>query len=169
MFDSETGRQLRRIALKGNLVRLAFSPDGKRIVATDRDVAVRMYSTETGKPVWSREIPPAKNAESYTSAVAYSPDGKTIAAGAPVGPDESIYLLDAATGDVAGKLVGHGWKRPWALAFTSDSKIALLRGLGRPWSGGGTCPPASLASPHAGRRDGDGRLRGVARRPHAGR
>ena len=119
-----------------------LAQNGKRIVATERDVAVRMYSTETGKPVWSREIPPAKNAESYTSAVAFSPDGKTIAAGAPVGPDESIYLLDAATGDVAGKLSGHGWK-PWALAFTSDSKMLYSAG----WDGvvrrHGTCRSAS--------------------------
>jgi len=130
LFDSETGRQLRRITLKSALVRLAFSPDGKRIVTTERDVAVRQYATESDARVWSREIEPVKNAECYTSAVAYSPDAKTIAAGAPIGPDNSIYLLDAATGNVVGKLLGHTWK-PWGLAFTADSKMLYSSG----WDG----------------------------------
>ena len=101
LFDPDAGRELRRIALKDNLVRLAFSPDSKKIVATERDVAVRLYATESGRRIWSREIEPAKNAESYTCAVAYSPDGKTIAVCAPIGPDEAIYLLDAEKGDIA--------------------------------------------------------------------
>ncbi len=154
LFDTESGRQTRQIALKANLVRLAFSPDGKRIVATERDVAVRMYSSETGKRLWSweipsvknaerytgrfdflwgrliAEVPPVKNAEWYTSAVAYSLDGKTIAAAALVAPDASIYLLDAETGEVAAKLAVHGWE-PWALAFTSDSKMLYSAG----WDG----------------------------------
>ena len=141
LFDSETGRQLRRIELKSNLVRLAFSPDGRRIVATERDVAVRMYATETGKRIWSREIPPVKNAECYTSAVAYSPDGRMIAAGAPIGPDESIYLLDAATGDAAGKLVGHGWK-PWAQPSRRTARCFTPR-AGTAWFDAGTCRPES--------------------------
>ena len=127
LFDLDTGRQLRRIALKGNLVRLAFSPDGERIASTEHEVAVRLYEAKSGKQVWSRELQPAKNAENYTSAVAYSPDGKIIAAGTPVGPDNDIYLLDAATGDIVGKLSGHTWK-PWALAFTADGKMLYSAG-----------------------------------------
>ena len=130
LFDPDTSRELRRVTLKDNLVRLAFSPDSKKIVATERDVAVRLYATESGRRIWSREIEPAKNAESYTCAVAYSPDGKTIAVCAPIGPDEAIYLLDAEKGDILGKLSGSSWK-PWGLAFTADSKMLYSSG----WDG----------------------------------
>ncbi len=115
LFDAETGKELRRIKLKSRLVRFAFSPDGRRIVTTERDVAARMYDVDSGATIWSTEIPPAKNAESYLSAVAYCPDDNVIAVGAPIGADESIRLLDARTGTEVGKLVGHAWK-PWALA-----------------------------------------------------
>lgn len=127
LFDVTTGTEVRKIGLTSRLVRLAFSPDGKRIVGTERDVAARMYSVDTGDRIWERVIPPKRNSENYLSAVAFSPDGKTIAVGAPLGNDEWIYLLDAETGEESGKLVGHAWK-PWALAFTADSKMLYSSG-----------------------------------------
>lgn len=130
LFDSETGQELRRFKLKSRLVRLAFSPDGKRIVTTERDIAVRLYAIDSGKQIWSFEIKPTTTAESYTSAVAYSPDAKLIAACAPIGSDYDIYLLDAATGKAVGRLSGHTWK-PWALAFTADSTMLYSSG----WDG----------------------------------
>jgi WD40 repeat protein len=130
LFDVKTGMELRQIKLKSRLVRLAFSPDSKRIVGTERDVAARMYSVDTGDRIWERVIPPKPNSENYTSAVAFSPDGKTIAVGAPLGNDELIYLLDPETGEELDKLVGHAWK-PWALAFTADSKMLYSSG----WDG----------------------------------
>lgn len=127
LFDVKTGMELRRIKLTSRLVRLAFSPDGKRIVSTERDVAARMYSVDTGDRIWERVIPPKRNSENYTSAVAFSPDARTIAVGAPLGDDELIYLLDAETGKELDKLVGHAWK-PWALAFTADSRMLYSSG-----------------------------------------
>lgn len=128
LCDAESGKDLRRITLKSKLVRFAFSPDGRRIVTTERDVAARMYDVESGAVIWSTEIPPAVRAESYLSAVAFCPDPNVIAVGAPIGADESIRLLDARTGKEVGKLMGHTWK-PWALA--AGSKVLYSSG----WDG----------------------------------
>jgi len=128
--DAETGAELRRIKLTSRLVRFAFSPDSRRIVATERDVAVRQYAVDSGEQFWSYVIEPDTTAESYTCAVAYSPDGKIVAACAPVGSNNEIRLLDAETGREVGKLVGHTWK-PWALAFAADSNLLYSSG----WDG----------------------------------
>jgi WD40 repeat protein len=127
LLDSQTGEELRRIELGCWLVRLAFTPDGKQICATERDCAVRLYDVETGKELWSHVVELRDPYENYTSAVAISPDGKIVAACAT---DCRIYLLDAATGQELGTLKGHHWY-PWALVFTADSKMLYSSG----WDG----------------------------------
>ena len=130
LYDAVTGKAVRRIKLTSRLVRLAFSPDSKQIVATERDIAARLYEVASGKEVWSYKIEPNTNAESYMCGVAYSPDAKLIAACTPVGSNYDIRLLDAKSGKEVGKLSGHVWK-PWTLAFTSDSKVLISSG----WDG----------------------------------
>lgn len=127
IYDASTGEQRHVIKLKEKLVRLAFSPDGKQIVATERDSAVRLYDVESATSTWSHVVPLNNPFENYTSCVAFSPDGKTIAAGAT---DHQIYLLDPSTGDETGRLTGTHWY-PWTVAFTADSKILYSAG----WDG----------------------------------
>jgi WD40 repeat protein len=127
LVDSENGKELRRIALSNRLVRLAFSPDGKRIAATERDNAVRLYSVETGLPIWSHIVKLTNIYENYTSGVAFSPDGKLVALGAT---DHHIYFCDAATGEEIARLAGHHWY-PWELAFTADGRLLYSGG----WDG----------------------------------
>lgn len=127
LCDVPTGRELKRIDLGAKLVRLAFSPDGTQIAATERDNAVRLYDAASGERLWSHVIKLTNPFENYTSAIAFSPDGKTIAAGAT---DHRIYLLDPATGEQVERLVGHTWY-PWALAFSTDSKLLYSSG----WDG----------------------------------
>ena len=134
--------------MTGYLVRLAFSPDNKQVAVTERDSAVRVYDTATGKRLHSWTVKLNNPFENYTSAVAYSPDGKLIAAGAT---DHVIYLWDAATGKEAGQLKGTGWY-PWGLAFTADSKTLFSTGwdgVVRRWDVAGAsncrCPTAACA------------------------
>lgn len=127
LIESTTGRELRRIALKARLVRLAFSPDGKQIAATERDSAVRLYDVDSAQEIWSHVVPLNNPYENYTSAVAFSPDGKIVAVCAT---DYRIYLIDPATGEEIAALAGHVWY-PWALAFTADSKMLYSSG----WDG----------------------------------
>jgi WD40 repeat protein len=127
LVDAKTGDEIRRIELHARLVRMEFSPDGKRIAATERDNAVRMYDCESGKEAWSQIVQLTNPFENYTSAIAISPDGKIVAAGAT---DKCIYLFDSKDGEAIGRLVGHT-EYPWALAFTVDSKMLYSSG----WDG----------------------------------
>jgi WD40 repeat protein len=133
LVDATTGAELRRIALSEKVVRLAFSPDGKRIAATERnppktpDAAVRLYDVDTGQPVWSHIVKLDNPYENYTSAIAFAPDGISLAAGAT---DNKIYLLDAATGDEQAALAGTNWY-PWALTYTRDGATLYSSG----WDG----------------------------------
>ena len=79
LYEAETGRELRKVALASRLVRLAFSPDGKQLATTERDNAVRLYDVETGNRAWSHVVKLTNIYENYTSAVAFSPDGKILA------------------------------------------------------------------------------------------
>lgn len=122
--DADSGRELNTIKLTSKLVRMDFAPDGKQIVATERDSAVRLYDLESRESQWSHIVKLTNPFENYTSGVVFSPDGKTIAAGAT---DNRIHLIDARTGEEAGTLIGHHWY-PWTLAFSSDSKTLYSSG-----------------------------------------
>ncbi len=124
LCDAETGRDLRNVALAARLVRLAFSPNGKQLATTERDSAVRLYDIDTGKRVWSHVVKLTNPYENYTSAVAFSPDGNILAAGAT---DNRIHLVNPLTGDENAQLTGHHWY-PWALAFTANSKMLYSSG-----------------------------------------
>ncbi len=133
LFDADTGRHLRTLALASRVVRMAFSPDSKALATTERDSAVRLYDTESGDRAWSHVVKLTEIYENYTSAIAFSPDGKTVAVCAT---DNCIYLLNASTGEEIARLRGHHWY-PWALAFSSNSKLLYSSGgggLGRVYS-----------------------------------
>jgi len=127
LLDAETGNELRRLVLNAKLVRLAFSPDGATITATERDNAVRLYEVATGNRVWSHVMKLTNPYENYTSAIAFAPDGRSIAVCAT---DNRIHLLEATTGDETASLAGHNWY-PWHLASTADGKMLYSAG----WDG----------------------------------
>ncbi len=130
LFEATTGEEVRIINGTDRIVRMAFSPDSKRLAATERDISARLYDVQTGEELWEFTIVPPNAAESYTSDIAFRPDGKQIAVGAPIGSDNRIRLLDAASGKETGDLTGSQWK-PWTLQYQADSTI--LYGSG--WDG----------------------------------
>ncbi len=125
--DAATGNLIRECAGTAQIVRMEFSPDSQRIATTERDIAARLYEVSSGKQLWELILPPAGKAESYTSAVAFRPDGQQIAVGASLGSDETIRLLDSGSGTETGRLTGSAWK-PWTLNYTADSKSIFASG-----------------------------------------
>jgi WD40 repeat protein/beta-lactamase regulating signal transducer with metallopeptidase domain len=68
--------------------RLAFSPDGRALVARGPDHTIRVWDVPAGKEIGRR-----KGHEGQVETVAFAPDGKTLASG---GADTTILLWDAA-------------------------------------------------------------------------
>jgi RNA polymerase sigma factor (sigma-70 family) len=118
LCDPATGTERRRIELAARLVRLAFTPDGRYLAATERDNAVRVYEIATGRRVHAWTVALTNPYENGTLAVAVSPDGRTVAAGAT---DALIRHWDLTSGQESGVLRGHGWYVT-GLAFAPDGR-----------------------------------------------
>jgi len=91
---------------------VAFSPDGKAVAAGGYDGKWRLWDVAGGKKVLEVEAhaPPPPNMPPPSSAnvvhaLAFSPDGKTLAVG---GADGQILLFQLPDGKFLRALVGHG-------------------------------------------------------------
>jgi WD40 repeat protein len=96
-----------------NVMTVAFAPDGKSLVSTGGDHLARRWDVATGRQIGSfgqqtdRDNPFA--ATRWLYAVAFAPDGKTLATGDHEDGwnVSAIRLWDAATGQQAKMLQGH--------------------------------------------------------------
>src|SRR5262249_26073441 len=121
---------------------LAFSPDGTTLAAGGDDGTIPLWDVAGGKLV--REI---RSPFKYVSAIAWSPDGKILAAPQFAGENEVVYLRfwDPNTGQEQ-RHIRTGGVLMRSLAFTGDSKT-LIAGDGsiiRLWdvASGEERPPA---------------------------
>src|SRR5439155_18242673 len=80
---------------------IVFSPDGRHFATGSFDGTARVWETATGRPAG----PPLPH-ENYVAAVAFSPDGNTLAAG-DYGPNGLIKLWDWRTGKEARPALRH--------------------------------------------------------------
>jgi WD40 repeat protein len=114
---------------------LAFSPDGKTLVAASAEGRITLWETSGGKLL--RELP---GRGSQNGAVVFSPDGKTLAAGysllgppAPptadgrMGHEAGVRIWDAASGKEVMKLVGINSNVPF-VRFGPDGKTLASAG-----------------------------------------
>jgi RNA polymerase sigma factor (sigma-70 family) len=127
LLDASNGEEQRRIELDGRLFQFAFSADSKRIAVTERENAVRVYETATGRRLHSWTLKLTNPYENYTCAVVFSPNGKTLAAAAT---DHLIHLWDLETGRELDPLRGHSW---YVTGLAFDPKGHLLYSTG--WDG----------------------------------
>lgn len=116
--DCETGRLIRKLPPLQFTISAA-SPSGRVLVMPPRNPsAPRLIEMATGKPVGTLACPRTRM---DFSRFAFSPDGKTVAAGLESG---AILLWDALSGKQIGKLEGHHGN-VISLEFSRDGRFLL--------------------------------------------
>ena len=128
IWDSETGRAVRKITADAPHFALAFDPSGVSLAAGRSDGFVNVYDVDSGERLLRF---PAS--EGPVDAVAYSPDGKTIAT---AGDDGTVRLFDAGRGTQLLNLPAHRYLVT-GLGFNSDGSrlvSASPDGVVRVWA-----------------------------------
>jgi WD40 repeat protein len=110
------------------LIACSFSPDGKLLVTSDGDTAIRFYDTSTWKMLHEY-----RGVTLETFGVAFTTDGKHVLIG---GPDDHITVLDPATGGELQKLAKDADVVFQILPFGNDGQAAIAY-----FDGDGRKPP----------------------------
>jgi RNA polymerase sigma factor (sigma-70 family) len=128
LWDTKTGKELARLeGHDGAVGALAFSPDGRLLASAGlNESKARIWEVETGaewrRLEWRPALPEPRRRvvghDGVGSLVAFSPDGRTLAAACP---DREIRLGELASGQQRCRLVGHQGHVHW-LAFSADGR-----------------------------------------------
>jgi WD40 repeat protein len=114
-----------------NLVRPAFSPDGKLVTRVARDGTIHLHNTSTGKEVLAAG---EAGKGSPVIGLAFAPDGKRFAA---LQSDQTVRLHDSATGKVLVTCAGSGEQA------VESNRLALLNTPA--YYSGSDVPPACFS------------------------
>src|SRR5579859_1969711 len=134
LWDAASGKPLKTLKSKDetrdfNLRTIAFSPDGA-LVAKDGPPLV-VWDVATGKPLYEKWVFNSKDAGGGAAAIAFSPDGKMLAAGDAL----SLQLLNASSGaqlkvlvDTASSSALPETTATRSLAFSADGQTLASAG-----------------------------------------
>jgi WD40 repeat protein/serine/threonine protein kinase/Flp pilus assembly protein TadD len=100
----------------GEVLSVAFSPDGKTVLTGSSDKTARLWDAATGRPLGQ-----AMEHSSLVWAVGFSPNGRTVLTGSR---DKTARLWDAATGRPLGQPLPHSAPVS-SVAFSPDGKTIL--------------------------------------------
>ena len=104
-----------------DVVSLAFTPDGTRLVSGSHDKTVRVWDAVTGMPIGA----PLTGHEAEVTAVAVSPDGTLIASGSL---DHTVRLWDVGTRRPVGAPIPATDALLMGLAFSPDGRSLAVGG-----------------------------------------
>ena len=94
-WNPQTGGELKHFEGHNNgFIDVAFSPDGQTLASTSYDQTMKVWNVRTGNEIYSLN--------SWASAIAFSPNGKKLAAALPF--DGEIMIWDVETGTLSRKL-----------------------------------------------------------------
>jgi WD40 repeat protein len=122
IWDAATGEKRHRFTGHADAVKaIAFAADGKILVSAAADGMVRCWETDTGRELCSLVTFAGRKVHS----VAFSPDGRTLAAGLAGKDEERIRVLvlwELATGKELRRFA-HGYHTVRIIAFSPDGKL----------------------------------------------
>jgi len=114
LWDAASGRKLRTLkGHEGEVLAVAFSPDGRTIVSGDRAKTLKIWDVASGQ-----ELRTLKGHDKEVYAVTFSPDSRTIVSASW---DSSLKLWDAASGRERRTLRGHNGM-VLSVAFSPDGR-----------------------------------------------
>jgi WD40 repeat protein len=119
VWDAQTGREL--LSLEGHphrVVKVAFSPNGKRLASVSVDNTVKVWDAQTGRELFS--ITPKMARGGVYTGVAFSPDGKRLATGGTMWDVQSGQEVLPGVGiGLNGAFSPDGKRLAWALSGNS--------------------------------------------------
>ncbi|HEX8911775.1 MAG TPA: hypothetical protein VF796_05405, partial [Humisphaera sp.] len=137
VWDAATGKPVcPPLVHRGEVLLLAWSPDGNRLVTAGREPTVRVWDPATGKPTASVLL------GSPANAIAFSPDGTLLAA---AGHDGSAVVAEAATGRQVGPPLRHATAAAAVAFHPAGDRLLVVSEAGVAWSVPITPVPGSAA------------------------
>jgi WD40 repeat protein len=130
LWDAVRGEAIHEQSLLGSFHRLAFRPDGKRLVLGGADGSVAIWDVEAG-----RELRRYAIHDTRIAGLAFSADGRTVASAAITAPDQpwplkrgEVKLWDADTGAVVRTLGTDDGQGFHSVAFNPKSSLLATGG-----------------------------------------
>jgi len=128
LWEAYTGQTIKVISHgDGYVADAAVSPNARLAAFADSIGKVRVYSLVSGEELWCQST--------WGRSIAFSPDGRLLAADCPTGGGWRVNLYDATSGQRMCELAGHDAPYP-RLAFASDGLLYSYDQLGviRAWN-----------------------------------
>lgn len=130
IWEAATGKELKTLEGHPDMVMsVSFSPDGKRLLSGSVKSTI-VWDLATGRPVMTLGKLPDAISAGERRAVAYSPDGKTLASSYGEHSRSTIRLWDAINGAVLKNLSGHP-ESVTSIRFSPDSQTVASASLDR--------------------------------------
>jgi RNA polymerase sigma factor (sigma-70 family) len=132
LLDAATGQEIGTLSHgPEGVTALAFSPDGRMLASCEGTNTIRLWDVRTRQLLHRHELVKDTGKRAWIAALAYSPDGKTFAAGGVPeiekgGPSGIVWICDAETGRELRRFLldweTDGWSPIMGLAFLNTGK-----------------------------------------------